>query len=147
MPVHLQNQSQKVRRKTPGLLRRLTPRRVARKLWKTIYRKDYVDYRGLRLPPAEDRRIMSGDAFGSNEWFLQSGIAEALRLRARLGFTEGSRIVDIGSGLGRLATGLLWEFGDNVNYLGLEIKREYVSWCQKHIQALHPSYRFVHLDV
>jgi SAM-dependent methyltransferase len=134
------------RRKTQ-LIRKLTPGRVAKKLWRLASHKEYVSYRGMRLPPNDVRRSMSGDAFGSNEWFLHSGIVEALRLRARLGYTPGSKIVDIGSGLGRLATGLLWEFGENVNYLGLEVKRDYVEWCKKHIEAAHPSFRFVHIDV
>ena len=101
----------------------------------------------MRLPLRDDRRVMSGEAFGSDEWFLQSGIVEALRLSARMGYNSDSKILDIGSGLGRLATGLLWEFGNAAHYLGLEVNREHVAWCMKHIEALHPNYRFVHVDV
>jgi SAM-dependent methyltransferase len=130
-----------------NFLKKLTPRRVARKLRRLLRRKDYDSYRGMRLPPKDLRGVMCGEAFCSNEFFHQSGIVEARRLVARLGYQPDATLVDIGSGLGRLATGMLWEFGDNVNYLGIEVKREFASWCQTHIEALHPSYRFVHLDV
>ena len=87
---------------------------------------------------------MCGEAFRSDEFFLQSGVVETLRL-VKLGYTKSSKIVDIGSGLGRLATGMIWEFGD-APYLGLEVNPEFISWCQKHISTDHPSYQFVHLE-
>ncbi len=127
-------------------LERLTPQRVARKLWSFVPRPDYLTYRGLKLPPKDMRGKMSGDAFASNEFFLHSGIVEARRLVARLGYSPGAKMVDIGSGLGRLALGMIWEFGD-VPYLGLEVNPGYTSWCQRYISADHPSYRFVRLDV
>jgi hypothetical protein len=76
-------------------LPRLKPRRAARKFWRTIYRKDFVEYRGMPLPLRDDRRVISGEAFGSDEWFLQSGIVEALRLSARMGYNSESKILDI----------------------------------------------------
>src|SRR5688572_8166248 len=99
----------------------------------------------LKLPPRDLRSRMCGEAFRSDEFFLQSGVVETLRL-VKLGYTKSSKIVDIGSGLGRLATGMIWEFGD-APYLGLEVNPEFISWCQKHISTDHPSYQFVHLDI
>lgn len=133
-------------RAQPTLLRRLTPQRVARKLWRLFPRSDYVTYRSLKFPSRDMRNRMCGEAFKSDEFFLQSGIVEARRLVARLGYTPGAKMVDIGSGLGRLAVGMLWEFGD-VPYLGLEVNREFTEWCQRRISIDHPSYRFVRVDV
>lgn len=127
-------------------LDRLTPQRVVKKLWSFLPRPDYLTYRGLKLPTKDVRGRMCGEAFQSNEYFLQSGIVEARRLVARLGYSPGAKMVDIGSGLGRLALGMIWEFGD-VPYLGLEVNPEFTSWCQRYISTDHPSYRFVRLDV
>jgi SAM-dependent methyltransferase len=130
-----------------AILRRLTPRRVARKVWRTLYRKDYELYRGLRLPRKDLRGVMCGEAFCSNEFFHQSGIVEARRLVARLGYRPAAKVADIGSGLGRLATGMIWEFGEDVNYVGIEVRPEFVQWCQRHITTYHPKYTFVHADI
>jgi SAM-dependent methyltransferase len=89
---------------------------------------------------------MGGDAFRSDSFFLQSAVVEATRLSAKLGYTKSSRIVDVGSGLGRLATGMIVEFGD-VQYLGIDANEEFVRWCEENIEKYHPTFRFVHLDI
>src|SRR5687768_13975049 len=81
----------------------------------------FVLHRGYRLPPRSMRRGMCGAAFRSDSFFFQSAVVEATRLPARLDYTKRSRIVDVGCGLGRLATGMLVEFGDgDVQYLGVD---------------------------
>jgi SAM-dependent methyltransferase len=103
-------------------------------------------HRGYRLPPRSMRGRMCGDAFRSDSFFLQSAVVEATRLSARLGYTRSSRIVDVGCGLGRLATGMLAEFGD-VQYLGIDANKDFVRWCIENIERYHPTFRFVHLDI
>src|SRR5687767_1578026 len=68
--------------------------------------RGFVLHRGYRLPPKSLRGRMCGDAFGTDSFFFLSAVLEATRFPARLGYTKGSRIVDIGCGLGRLATGM-----------------------------------------
>jgi ubiquinone/menaquinone biosynthesis C-methylase UbiE len=118
-------------------------------MWKalaSLWTPAFVFYRGYRLPPRELRGSMCGEAFRSEDFFLQSAVVEATRLPARLGYTAASRLVDVGCGLGRLATGMLVEFGE-VEYFGLDANSKFVDWCRKHIEHHHPSYRFVHYDV
>jgi ubiquinone/menaquinone biosynthesis C-methylase UbiE len=81
---------------------------------------------------------MCGEAFRSDSFFLQSAVVEATRFSARLGYTKGSRIVDVGCGLGRLATGMLVEFGE-VQYLGIDANEDFVRWCREHIERYHPA--------
>ena len=88
---------------------------------------------------------MCGDAFGFDSFFW-SAVLEATRFSARLGYTKSSRIVDIGCGLGRLATGMLVEFGD-VQYLGIDANEDFVRWCGENIERYHPTFQFVHLDM
>jgi SAM-dependent methyltransferase len=108
--------------------------------------RGFVLHRGYRLPPKSMRDRMCGDAFRSDSFFLESAVVEATRLSARLGYTKSSRIVDIGCGLGRLATGILVEFGD-VQYLGIDANKDFVRWCSENIERYHPSFQFVHLDM
>ncbi len=108
--------------------------------------RGFVLHRGYRLPPKSMRGMMCGDAFRTDSFFFLSAVLEATKFSARLGYTKGSRIVDIGCGLGRLATGTLVEFGD-VQYLGIDANQDFVRWCRENIERYHPTFRFVHLDM
>ena len=128
-------------------------RPVVRPVWSLIHNRDYVSdydrdyylYHGCVLPPREMRGRL-GASFLADGFYLESGIAEARRLAARLAYSKSSLVVDIGCGLGRLATGMLWEFGD-VQYLGIDSNPVFAEWCREHIERNHPSFRFIHLDV
>lgn len=106
---------------------------------------DFALYRGHRLPPRRLRGMMCGDAFRNENFYFMSAVLEATKFTARLA-SKDARIVDIGSGLGRLATGLIAEAGP-VEYLGIDANEEFVGWCKDNIESLHPSFRFVHLDM
>ncbi len=108
--------------------------------------RGYVVHRGFRLPPKSLRGRMCGDAFRTDSFYFLSAVFEARKFAARFRYTKDARVVDIGSGLGRLATGMLAEVGE-IQYLGIDANREFVRWCKEHIEGPHPSYRFVHLDM
>jgi SAM-dependent methyltransferase len=108
--------------------------------------RDYVSHRGFRLAPMVMRDGMCGEAYGHDDYFFNSGIAEARKLIDKLGCNRDSRVVDIGCGVGRVAIGLLEELGQ-VQYHGLDASSRYVRWCRRHIERLHPSFRFIHVDV
>ena len=122
-------------------------RPVVRPVWSLIHNRDYVSdydrdyylYHGCVLPPREMRGRL-GASFLADGFYLESGIAEARRLAARLAYSKSSLVVDIGCGLGRLATGMLWEFGD-VQYLGIDSNPVFAEWCREHIERNHPSFR------
>ena len=89
---------------------------------------------------------MCGSEYASNDFFLDSGSAEARRLMTRLAYTRNSNVVEIGSGLGRLAIGLLREAGP-VEYWGFDANKPWIAWSRKHIERSHPSFRFVHVNI
>lgn len=106
----------------------------------------FVVHRGCRLPTKSLRGKMCGDAFRTDSFYYLSAVLEARKFLPPPGATD-YRIVDIGSGLGRLATGLLAEYGDGVQYVGIDANRDFVRWCSEHIERQHPNFRFVHLDM
>jgi SAM-dependent methyltransferase len=128
-------------------------RPVVRPVWSFIHSRDYVTYYdrdyylyyGALLPPRELRARL-GNSFLADGFYLESGIAEARRLQAKLGYTKTSSLVELGCGVGRLATGMISEFGD-VPYLGIDANPVFTKWCQDNIERTRPSYHFVHLDV
>jgi SAM-dependent methyltransferase len=63
-----------------------------------------------------------------------------LILQAKL--ASSSRILDIGSGSGRVATAFTRYLDDHGEYLGLDVWEDGIDWCTKHITAEHPEFRF-----
>lgn len=106
----------------------------------------FVVHRGCRLPTKSLRGKMCGDAFRTDSFYYLSAVLEARKFLPPPGAAD-YRIVDIGSGLGRLATGLLAQYGDGVQYVGIDANRDFVRWCSEHIERQHPNFRFVHLDM
>lgn len=63
----------------------------------------------------------------------------------RTGLAPGERVLDLGSGIGRLAMALHRE-GPKIRYDGLEIVRYGVEWCRKTFREA-PDFRFHHADI
>jgi len=94
------------------------------------------------LPEPEPGRIFVGDGD-----FRAIG-AEYLGHLVRLGgLMPEHRVLDIGSGIGRIAVPLTQYLSPSATYLGLDPAREGIDWCQAAITPVYPSFRFRHLDV
>lgn len=102
--------------------------------WGDITGKD-----GL-MPPR--RMIFIGDGD-----FKKTG-QEFFRLfREHGGLEEEDRVLDVGSGIGRMAIPLIPFLRGKGSYDGLEIVRDGVDWCGKNITPAHPRFNFHWVDV
>lgn len=104
----------------------------------------YRRHRGAVLPPPEAR--MGGLPYRDDGFFLDSAIGEARRVMGRLQSESDDLLLDFGCGEGRLAIGLIHE-GSALRYLGLDVKRDAIAWCNEHLARRHPAFRFEHIDV
>lgn len=68
-----------------------------------------------------------------------------LRLLAELRPEE--RVLDIGCGCGQIALHLEDYLEDKGSYLGVDIHRPSISWCQKKISSRRGNFQFAHIDV
>ena len=100
--------------------------------------------RGSILPPRDLR--MGGTEYEDDEFFLNSAIAEANRVIRQLKAKPADLLIDIGSGQGRLAIGLIHE-SFTLRYLGIDVKRDSIDWCRKYLERRNPEFRFQHVDV
>lgn len=81
-----------------------------------------------------------------DERFLS--IAEnAAALLASRGMKSEDSILDIGSGYGRLAFGLIRSMHFTGRYQGFDILPRHVQWCRETITPMFPNFSFDHLDV
>ena len=57
------------------------------------------------------------------------------------------KVLDIGSGCGRMALPLTGFLNQDGVYVGMEITAEPVIWCQENITPRHPNFHFYHMDL
>ncbi len=58
------------------------------------------------------------------------------------GLMPHHRVLDVGSGIGRMALPLTTFLSDTGSYEGFDIVKTGVEWCQKNITAKHPNFHF-----
>jgi ubiquinone/menaquinone biosynthesis C-methylase UbiE len=63
------------------------------------------------------------------------------------GLQPDDRVLDIGSGIGRMAVPLTGYLSPQGQYRGIEIVEDGVRWCQNRITSRFPNFRFVRADV
>ena len=93
---------------------------------------------GKESPP----RVLNFAADGD---FVAQGDELVAALQRDFELKDGLRILDIGSGIGRIATAL-WRAGLDISYDGFDIVPYGVVWCRKKIPKAE-GYRFQHADV
>ncbi len=93
------------------------------------------------IPPRRTRDFVGGGDF------REIGQEFAGHLRELAGLKPSDRVLEVGSGIGRIALPLTTELGSEGSYHGLEIVKRGVRWCERHITTSHPNFRFVHADI
>lgn len=63
------------------------------------------------------------------------------------GLKPNAHILDIGCGVGRMALPLVDYVNAQGSYLGFDIVKKGIEWCQKNITPRHPNFQFVHANI
>ena len=115
--------------------------RVTRKLKRIVhYPLDTYDLLAGNRPP--DEMIFVGDG----SWRAVGN--EFLRHFTTLGhLSPDHHVLDVGSGIGRMAAPLTRYLNKQGSYTGFDIVRSGVDWCQKNITPRFPNFTFIHSDV
>lgn len=94
------------------------------------------------LPPLHLRRYV-----GPLRSFESSG-AEFMSYLRLLGELQPHEcVLDIGCGCGQMALYLQDYLDDNGRYVGVDIHRPSIRWCQKQIASRRSNFQFAHIDV
>ena len=104
--------------------------------------------RGELLPPFSMRRFVGEARWqlrGEDFKFQGNHLVEKLVQDA--GLISNSRVLDLGSGCGRLAIPMTRILGASGSYEGLEPVRGLVAWCTKAITSRFPNFRFQIADI
>ncbi len=91
------------------------------------------------LPPLAMMRTIGSK---TEEHYLTNMRAYVHDLILQADLRPTSRILDIGSGCGRLATAFTRYLDSAGEYLGVDVWDEGVAWCSDHITTVRPTFQF-----
>jgi SAM-dependent methyltransferase len=78
--------------------------------------------------------------------YRQGGV-EMFQLLIDIGLERNHTVLEIGCGMGRGAVPLTKFLNADSMYVGLDVVREVIDYCQTHISRRYPNFSFFHLDV
>lgn len=96
--------------------------------------------RDALTPPSRMIYIGDGD-------FKKIGEITVNNIKNLVGLNATDRVLDVGSGIGRVAIPLTNYINPPGGYDGIEIVKEGVNWCNKEVNKRFPHFRFHHLNV
>lgn len=107
--------------------------------------------------PEEIRRALRGErnpmvppmwrVFTGRGDFLAVGREFVGHYKAFAGLKPHHDVLEVGSGMGRMAVALTEYLAPNARYEGLDIVPEGITWCASRITPRHPNFRFRLADV
>jgi len=100
------------------------------------------NYRGFDIPV--ELAHMTG---GAEDTFDRISKDHMRQADEYVGIGLDSSVVEIGCGIGRDAIPLTERLTANGRYLGIDVVKPMIDWCQQAITSKHSNFKFVHFDV
>ncbi len=92
------------------------------------------------LPPA--RLNISGDGP-----FRELGIHNLMLCRELAHLNAGDAVLDLGCGIGRTALAMKGFLSSQGRYVGVDVVKFAIRWCNANIARRHANFSFFHLDI
>lgn len=100
-----------------------------------------AEFKGFKIP----QHLVSLTGAGP-ETLDAFGKAHIEKYQKYLGLSPEMVVVDLGCGIGRDAFQLLNFFKGPGRYIGVDVTRDSILWCQRNITSKHPEFQFHHSD-
>ena len=92
------------------------------------------------VPPKSLNFVGNGDFEGVGQEFLRLFVDQC-------GLAPNHRVLDIGCGIGRMAIPLTTYLSPQGTYVGFDIVKDGINWCNERIASQFANFRFVHSDI
>ena len=100
------------------------------------------EYKGYRIPEP----LMNLTGAGSESWEIIA--REHMEQYERYApIDQDAAVLEVGCGVGRDAMQLEDHLSEKGRYVGIDIIRPSIEWCQANIAARHPNFSFHYLDI
>jgi cyclopropane fatty-acyl-phospholipid synthase-like methyltransferase len=117
--------------------------KIKRKIRRILASK-YISYKGVILPP-RDKRFLR-ESYRDDKLFYDSTVKEGIKFVEKLGVTSKTSILEIGCTTGRSFIGLVQKVPD-IHYIGIDINKDNIDWCNKYLSRGNPDYIFQYFDL
>ncbi len=97
----------------------------------------------IPVPPLELRKLVGPT--DTEAYDNPSG--KPIYTEFRLSHDAYDSVFDFGCGCGRLARRLLQQNPRPGRYVGIDVHRDMIDWCTKHLTPIDPNFQFLHHDV
>lgn len=101
---------------------------------------DAAERRRDMIPPRRMIFVGDGDFKAKGLEFRKLFVEEG-------GLKPDDKVLDVGSGIGRMAVGLTGYLSPKAEFDGFDIVKEGVDWCRNNITPRFPNFKFVHSDI
>ncbi len=88
-----------------------------------------------------------GMIFTGSGDFKKQGLKIAGYLEQEAGLQAHHSVLDVGSGIGRMAVALTDILSEQGRYEGFDVVKKGVLWSQKHISSRYPNFHFRYIDL
>lgn len=102
---------------------------------------EFAEFKGFRIP----HHLVTLTGAGP-ETLESFGLAHVEKYRKYLDLSSDMTIIDVGCGIGRDAFQLIGNLSASGRYIGIDVTRDSIVWCQKNITPKHPNFVFYHAD-
>jgi ubiquinone/menaquinone biosynthesis C-methylase UbiE len=130
---------------------------VARKLYYKLNPKQRILARRLFFLPVDIlEKITSkrppmvpprGLIFTGSGDFVKQGDKFLEYFKTYGGLKPNHRVLDVGSGIGRMARPLVGYLNEQGSYEGFDVVKTGVEWCENNITTTNPKFRFTHIPL
>jgi SAM-dependent methyltransferase len=99
-------------------------------------------FEGFDIPT--DLAILTGGGEATWEGISAAHMAAYARYAP---MRAGHHVLEVGCGVGRDAIPLISVLGENGSYMGVDVSKPSIVWCQENITPRHANFRFDHLNI
>ena len=131
--------------------------KILRNLYYAFSPKMRLNIRKLVYAPIDAFEILTnkrnknvpkkGDIFIGSGDFIGQGIHQVQLLTEFSNLKADSKVLDVGSGIGRTAVALKTFLSDEGTYNGFDVVEKGVLWCQNNISASHNNFAFKYVPL
>ncbi len=137
-----------VRSLIPGRARYLLWQNTAKLYYRTLDLMDSVRGRTDPSMPSRSQAFIYGFAgHDLRNHFDIAGQTFAAYFKELGHLQPNHAVLEIGSGIGRMALALTHNLEAEGRYVGMDIVPDGITWCQQHISTEHPNFQFQLIDI